>query len=346
MSGSEAWRAGGSRIRSYPFLMECDYSGRVLWMSEYTRNNLGPSTNLVNTIPSGRGGPGKGEPAELVYSKLLDWGGTVLIGARPLAPGESSPETTETALFQLQERLLLHYFRLLRVEGALTQRARSRRGLGGLGALRQIELERARLGRELHTGLGQQLSAIRLQAEVIAADLPPGHELEQPLDRIFALTADGLEQVRSISKRLHPPEWQRLSLAAALEQLWELSGIPQRFEASLRIGPLTRDPELDAKVLLYRSAQEAVSNLIRHSRATRVKIALEEREGELVLYFQDNGVGFDVERVFSAPPRVIDGIGLRSIREQAESLGGKLQVTSGADGTKLEVIVPFNAGGT
>ena len=323
--------------------MECDRSGRVLWMSDYTRAALGPSANLLATIPRWRssGSPPEG-PIELVYSRLLDLGGSVLVGARPLHPGERSPEESEAALLRLQARLSLHYFRLLKAERVLARRVYRRRG-SGLRALHQIELERERLGRELHTSVGQQLSAIRLQAEVIAGELSPeGSPVRQALDRIFTLTADALEQVRSISKHLHPPEWQRLSLAAALEQLWELSGIPQRFEASLLIGPLPREPELEAKILIYRAAQEAVSNLIRHSRATRVNAALAENSGQLVLTFQDNGVGFDAARVFAAPASVTGGIGLRSIREQAESVGGKLVIASGPDGTKLEVSVPFN----
>ena len=326
--------------------MECDQTGRVLWMSDYTRSVLGSSASLLHTIPRWRGFGGKEGPAELIYSKLLDLGGTVLIGARPVYPSESAPEAGETALFRLQGQLLLHYFHLQRAERHLARRAGKRRGPGGLRALRQIELERERLGRELHTSVGQQLSAIRLQAEVIAGGLPAGHEpIRQAVDRIFALTADALELVRSISKRLHPPEWQRLSLAAALEQLWELSGIPERFEATLRIDPLSREPELDTKILLYRAAQEAVSNLIRHSRASRVEVTLEERGKDLALSFVDNGVGFDVETVLAAPPSVVDGIGLRSIRDQVESLAGKLVVASGPDGTKLEVIVPFNPAG-
>jgi signal transduction histidine kinase len=209
--------------------------------------------------------------------------------------------------------------------------------------MRQIELERERLARELHTSIGQQLSAIRLQAEEIASQFSGANgPVQQALDRIFTLTADALEQVRSISKRLHPPEWQRLSLAVALEQLWELSGIPQRFEASFRIGPLREEPALEVKILLYRAAQEAVSNLIRHSRATRVEAVLTEQEGQIVLSFQDNGVGFDAAKVFAAPASVTDGIGLRSIRDQAQSVGGKLMVDSGPRGTKLEVMVPFN----
>ena len=88
--------------------------------------------------------------------------------------------------------------------------------------------------------------------------------------------------------------------------------------------------------------QEALSNLVRHSRATRIVVAVQVRGGQLVLSIRDNGVGFDVGRLFSAPASVDSGIGLRSIRETAEELGGKLEVESGPDGTTLVVsVVPF-----
>ena len=60
--------------------------------------------------------------------------------------------------------------------------------------------------------------------------------------------------------RLHPPEWQRLTLESALQQLWDISGIPEKYQVSLHIQPLPREPELEVKVLMYRAAQEALSN--------------------------------------------------------------------------------------
>ena len=207
--------------------------------------------------------------------------------------------------------------------------------------LRQMEMERQRLGRELHTGVGQQLAAIRQQIEFILAEAPVSQTVQQALDRISALTADALDQVRSVSQRLHPPEWQRLPLEAALRQLWELSGIPQRFAATLRIDPLSAEPDLDAKVLIYRAAQETISNLTRHSGASRVDAVLTEDQGQLVLAIEDDGVGFDAEAFFRAPARVAGGIGLRSIREQVTASGGKFVVESGPGRTKLEVSVPF-----
>ena len=247
-------------------------------------------------------------------------------------------------LLAVQSSLVSHYFRLQEAEEGLSIRAESlQRGTAG-GAIRQIELERQRLGRELHTGLGQLLAAIRLQLEVVASQLPHPPELvAKALERIATLAADALEQVRSISHRLHPPEWQRLTLEAALLQLWEYSGIPERLEASLRIEPLTREPEQEIKVLIYRGAQEAFANLTRHAHATKIDMALEARGDRIVFTMEDNGIGFDVAKLLAAPASVASGIGLRSIREQAAALGGRLEITSGPGGTKLELSAPFAA---
>jgi two-component system NarL family sensor kinase len=254
---------------------------------------------------------------------------------------EEPKETKE--LLRLQRRLTLHFFRLLGFERILSLRAQLRCGRGGRKAVRQIEMERQRLGRELHTGIGQGLAAIRLQLEVISAELPsPPGGIRQALANIAILTADTMEQVRGLSRRLHPPEWQRLTLESAIRQLWEISGLPQRFEASLQIDPLPWEPQLEFKVLIYRGLQEALSNLVRHSKATRIAVALKVCDGELVLSIRDNGVGFDVAGMFSAPASVVSGIGLRSIRETAQDLGGRLEVESGPDGTKLIIsVAPF-----
>jgi len=245
-------------------------------------------------------------------------------------------------LLDLQSRFLAHYFRLQIAERNLASWMQAARPPSGISAVRQIEKERERLGRELHTGVGQLLVAIRLQLEVIATQLPaaaPG--VQRALERIAALANEAAEQVRSLSRQLHPPEWQRLTLEAAIRQLWEFSGVPQRFEASLGVDTLPREPEQEVKVLVYRAAQEAVTNLVRHSKANRVSMTLGARDGQVILRVQDNGIGFDLERFWNAPANVTQGIGLRSIREQAASLGGALDIMSNAEGTSLELSVPF-----
>jgi len=255
------------------------------------------------------------------------------------------PAAVSAGLLHLESSLLRHYLRLQLAERDLSTFARNRRRGTGRGAVRQIDLERQRLGRELHTGVGQMLAAIRLQLEIVAAIQPdPPPLVQQALSRISTLANDALEQVRSVSGRLYPPEWQRLTLADALQQLWDLSGIPHRFEASLRIQPLPHEPDLEVKVLIYRAAQEALSNIARHAGATRVDAALKTRGDCAILTVQDDGVGFDAAGLLGGPASVASGIGLRSIREQAAALGGRLEIQSGPSGTRLVVSAPFFEG--
>ena len=327
-----------------PMLLECDFLGRVLWMNNLTRKVLGNPRHLSDAIirrSSPRQAAGEIELAPLCFWRVWESPNSVLIGAQAL---DAAPMETED-LLALQRRLAGHLFQLLGLERRLLASSPQRRGRGGRKAVRQIEMERQRLGRELHTGVGQMLAAIRLQLEVISAELPsPPGNVAQALNSISILAADALEQVRDISRRLHPPEWQRLTLESAIRQLWEISGVPQRFEASLQIDPLPWEPALEVKILLYRGLQEALSNLARHSRATRIVVALEVSDGQLSLSIRDNGVGFDAQRVLSAPASVASGIGLRTIRESAQALGGRLNVETGPDGTKLVVTVaPFPA---
>jgi signal transduction histidine kinase len=324
-SGSKSRIAAAAA--AFPYFLECDLQGEVLWMSDRTRSDLGDAETLSRTMVMGDA---------LCFSRVMRAGGRILMSASPEIHAEPAG-AQKFELLTLQGSVLRHYYRLQRAEQSLSRLVRHRKPGGGQ-AIRQMERERQRLGLELHTGVGQLLAAIRLQLEVIATQLPhPPEPVRQALDRISLLAGDALEQVRSISKRMHPPEWQRLTLENALQQLWEMSGIPQRYAASLALQPLPRQPEQEIKVLLYRAAQEALSNLARHSQATRIEMTLGSDDQHLTLRIVDNGVGFNAAKLGA-----FSGIGLRSIREQAASIGGKLEIESGAAGTIVSITAPWS----
>jgi signal transduction histidine kinase len=319
-----------------PVLVECDSRGRVLWISNANPASVDNPKQLLDIIAVTRFRNDVEIPA-VRFWKVLDFRESVLIAVFAAA----RPETAE--LSTLQANLIQHFYGLLTQERRLFESAQRRRGRSGKRAVRQIERERQRLGRELHTGVGQMLAAIRWQLEVAVTELPsPPDTVRHALDAIGTLTGQALEQVRSISKRLHPPEWQRLSLESALQQLWELSGIPHRLTAALHIEPLPAQPGLEVKVLLYRAFQEALSNLARHSRATRIDAELRVRGARLRLEIRDNGVGFDVRELFARPAHLQSGIGLRSIREMAEAVGANFELVSGENGTTLSISAPFS----
>ena len=187
------------------------------------------------------------------------------------------------------------------------------------------------------------LVSILRQAETAEAQLPAGESaVSQTLSRISAAASEALALVRAVSARLHPPEWQRLTLEAALEQLWRISGIPQRYHAELSLAALPAQTDPVIKALFYRAAQEALSNIDQHAHASRIRLTLEVGAERIELTVWDNGPGIDTAALAAAPALIGAGLGLRSIREQAAAVGGKVILESGPLGTKLMVSAPFD----
>lgn len=244
-------------------------------------------------------------------------------------------------LVEIERLLSDRLAQLQSVESRLARAAAYRRSQAGRRAVRQVERDRRRVARELHTGVGQSLAAVRMQLGLIERLLPePPAGVRPALDRIDRLTADALDQIRSISRRLHPPSWQAFPLHQALHQLWEHSGIPQQYIAVFDAPPLPRDPEPDIKTLIYRAAQEALANIMRHAQATRVTLALTGDLDRVVLKVEDDGVGVG--------PRPVGplsgsggGLGLRSIREHAADLGGRLVLRGSPEGAVFEIAAPL-----
>jgi two-component system, NarL family, sensor kinase len=260
--------------------------------------------------------------------------------AHPVNAVEVRARDLARILFELEGRRLGRLEQLSAAERRLALSVRRKRGDEGRRAIRQIERDRQRLAGELHTGVGQLLAAIRIQVGIVEAhvrDLPP--QAGEALQRISTIADEALDQVRAVSRRLHPPQWQRLPLDAALRHLWDLAGVSGRFEGAASVEPLDFDPGVEVKSLFYRAAQEALSNAMQHSRATRIELLLRRVRNRLVLQVRDNGVGFDVARVLSAQPGAATGIGLTSVREQSRAIRGKLLIKSTGLGTTLEVSV-------
>jgi signal transduction histidine kinase len=312
-------------------------------MSDRAQTALGEPEHLIDLVVAiAIGSPvvvGHPSLAALRLWRVWQTSNSVLVGALPAEPSLD----IIIELWGIQGDLLAHFFRLWQAEQSLALKVLRRRRRSGRTAIRQIELERQRLGRELHTGVGQMLAAMQLQLDIVKAHLPEAPpEVSEALERLRILADQTMGQIRGISRRLHPPEWQGLTLEAAIRQLWELSGVPQRFEAWLRLDPLPREPELEIKVLLYRAVQEGLSNLVRHAGATQVSVSLTCAADQITLEIVDNGVGFDAASHAGAPAGAGVGLGIRSIRDQAEAVGGKVLVESRPGSTKLVVTVGFS----
>jgi signal transduction histidine kinase len=211
----------------------------------------------------------------------------------------------------------------------------------GRAIVRELERERSRIARELHAGAGQPLAGIKLNLEILtdcAAVLPEAGR--EALARLQTLAEQALEQIRAVSHSLHPPDWQELTTGDALRYLVQSSGLVSRFEVEMDIRPLPAEPSHTVKIALYRCAQECISNVARHSGATRFSLSLapiDTANGPMVeLRLEDNGHGLPVE-----PSSSGKGIGLLAIREHTRALGGICAISSSSEGVAISVQLPL-----
>jgi two-component system sensor histidine kinase UhpB len=212
---------------------------------------------------------------------------------------------------------------------SMLDRLERERQESGRQVLAAQESERSRIARELHDEVGQTLTAIALRAERAASE--PDLQREALLD-ITETALRSLEDVRRIGRELRPEALDDLGLVNALIALCarvdRQQGVRVRRELDWRVPELSPEVEL----VVYRAAQEALTNVLRHSEASAVTVCLSREAGEVVLTVSDNGRGF------------ADGIrerGLRGMRERAMVIGAKLDIRSGrGDGTAIVLRVP------
>ena len=204
------------------------------------------------------------------------------------------------------------------------------------------EDERAHLARELHDGATQTMVSAKLLVEAAIDQL---ERESRPAPRALGTALGGLTQslneVRRISHRLRPAMLDELGLPAALELLAREANDAGATPVELRVGgDATPLPE-EVKTALFRVSQEALANVAKHARASRVGLNLDFVQDGVTLAIDDDGRGFEVDAIQLDPNR---GIGLRNMRERLASIGGTFEVhaTPGA-GTLLLSKVPAEA---
>ena len=214
-------------------------------------------------------------------------------------------ETEEVA------RLELAFLRMM-------SRLEAERRRAGSAALRAQEEERARLARDLHDEVNQSLTGLLLRLEAAREAAPP--ELEEELEETKSLANQAMRELLSLARQLRPTALDDLGLAAAVagqvEQVAR-SGVA----AELVTDGDFSDLDSDVQLVVYRVAQEALSNAARHSRAERIGVGLRRAGDGVELDVSDDGRGF----AFEESER---GLGIAGMRERALLLGGDLTIES------------------
>jgi signal transduction histidine kinase len=207
--------------------------------------------------------------------------------------------------------------------------------------VRSQEEERQRIARDLHDQLGQELTALRLKLEGLKANYGAEPAMMRAIDEAQKQARQIDADVSFLAWELRPTALDKLGLRNALGSYvveWSKNyGIPAEFHtARLRKTRLAAEIEIN----LYRIGQEALNNVLKHARATKVDVLLEYRKEDVVLVIEDNGRGFNPEKL-ARPSRTGKGLGLVGMRERAVLLGGSLIIESKPrEGTTVIARIP------
>ena len=213
----------------------------------------------------------------------------------------------------------------------------------GAGAVRAAEEERQRIARELHDDTAQRLAGLMLMLKVAARTADP-KEREERIERVREEIGAAADAVRRIARGLRPPILDEVGLPAALESLVRSLRHAHGLDIDLAMERPPGRMAADSELAMYRIVQEALSNAIRHSGASRVAVSLEAEDHALLAEVRDDGRGFATDRPFSDEGQ---GLGLVGMRERARQVGASLEIdsTPGA-GTRVRVTLPQEVPGS
>ena len=195
--------------------------------------------------------------------------------------------------------------------------------------------ERRRISRELHDSVGQSLTVILMNLEVLSRTV-----MDKTLEETIDLVKDVSREVRTISYLMHPPMLDLCGFETAINCYAE--GFSKRSGIKTEVKVLVELPRLqtEKETALYRIAQECLTNVHRHSGASKAWIRIEVNEGQLRLEVEDNGKGFASKDVDASPhmPGSL-GVGIPGMCERMRELGGSLHIHSSKQGTKVAAVL-------
>jgi len=277
----------------------------------------------------------------------------LLSAVAAVSPGKPSLQVTHRMIgsdgaIVWVERNIRAYFdekgRLLRIIGMVidvTEYHQAQRELSELSGrlIRAQEEERARIARELHDDVSQRVALLQINFERFGQNATElSSESRQELNRIVELVAQCSSELHDISHQLHPSRLDIVGLVSAVR------GLCNEFSAQHNIGVQFADRDIprhipkEVSLCLFRIVQEALRNVLKHSRAAEAKVELSHRNGQIDLCVSDSGVGFDPALVKAG------GLGLVSMRERLRLVGGHLSIEPKLPhGTRIHVRIPLTA---
>lgn len=189
------------------------------------------------------------------------------------------------------------------------------------------EEERSRIAKEIHDDLGQSLLVLKLSLQTLCGSITDLHPEQKKEEEILLKELNNIiDRARTISHNLSPSGFSGIGIKAALEELIFTFRKNANLEVILNLEALENFFPENWSIQFYRVVQGILSNIVRHSFATKVSIFADRKSDKLIFSVKDNGIGFNKERVSGADHR--PGIGLSIMNERMNSIGGKITIRS------------------
>jgi signal transduction histidine kinase len=202
--------------------------------------------------------------------------------------------------------------------------------------------ERERIAREMHDGIAQSLFSISLGLEVCKKQVyrdPPG--VADRLDELQCLLESSMGELRRYIYDLRPAKLQELGLNGAIEYWLQHIAAGDGLHARLEVRGAPRSLAAESEACLYRVAREAVTNAVKHARASTIVVSLEYADDAVTVLVEDDGSGFDVRAAVEASENG-STVGLRSLTDRLRSAGGSLAISSApGGGSRVRGTIPF-----
>lgn len=240
-----------------------------------------------------------------------------------------------TSLFMALVLFLIHHQLLTEQVNERKRAEDAQRALSARLLTLQDE-ERRKFARELHDSVGQQLAAMKMAIATLERKLPGDSTLQDCLK----LLDDSISETRTISHLLHPPLLDEAGLKSAFR--WFVEGFAKRSGIKVNLQILDEGERFDdtTELVLFRSLQESLTNVHRHSGAKRADVSLSTGGEEIILNVKDDGRGIPSEILQNFKDSGAGGVGLAGMRERVREIGGHLEIHSNSVGTEVVVRVP------
>lgn len=226
---------------------------------------------------------------------------------------------------------------LEQIQSEMSKREQMRRELLQHTVFCQEE-ERARIARELHDETSQTLSALSLDLATLKTMIPKGDQSLEFVDRLQSLNKQMAQGLYRLVHDLRPAQLDDLGLIPALQYLADQDARGKGLDIRLTIEGKNRRLEASVETVLYRIAQEALTNIVRHAQTRQGAITLRYETQQVTLRVEDQGSGFDLAKNFLPP----QGWGLAGMRERVEAVGGDLSIQSEpGKGTAVVAVIPL-----